>query len=209
MIIHQQGSNHQKLATSTEQGSNRRLHHPVWQPVCSHTSYIDGYGKLVIIGQTGGCQDVSGNIEGQTCPLVQININEGMLDPTKDKPTKLSKEHYDKKLRKAILPDETNARFRKEPVNSTTCLLTAVVYLKLKKCMFNEGTQIEAAMKFNVKTKALGQILLGKRYWGGKDRKIPQDRKNLPTKPQEEAEPKPKRKSKTAVIRSDEDWETS
>ena len=103
------------------------------------------------------------------------------------------------------MPDETNDRFHKEPANSTTHLLTAIVYLKLKKCLFNEGTQIEVATKFNVKTKALGQILLGKHYWGGKDRKMVQDRKNLPSEPQEEVEPEPKRKRKRAVISSDED----
>ena len=144
-------------------------------------------------------------LRASACPLVQININEGMLDPTKDKLIKSNKEHYEEKLRKAILSDETNARFHKEPANSATCLLTAVVYLKPKKHLFNEGTQIEAATKFNVKTKALGQILLGKHYWGGKDRKMVQDRKNLPTKPQEEAESKPKRKRKRAVISSNED----
>ena len=46
----------------------------------------------------------------------------------------------------------------------TVPLLPAVVYLKLKKCLFNEGTQIEAATKFNMKTKALGKLLLGKHY---------------------------------------------
>ena len=30
-------------------------------------------------------------LRASACPLVQININEGMLDPTKDKLTKLSK----------------------------------------------------------------------------------------------------------------------
>ena len=80
-----------------------------------------------------------------------------------------------------------------------------VVHLKLKKLLFNEGTQIEVAMKLNVKTKALRQILSGKCYWGGKDRKMVQDRKSLPTKPQEEVEYEPKRKKKRAVFSNDED----
>ena len=63
-------------------------------------------------------------LRASACPLVQINIDEGMLDPTKDKPTKSNKERYEEKLRKATLPDESNARFHKEPANSATCLLT-------------------------------------------------------------------------------------
>ena len=97
-------------------------------------------------------------------PLVQLNIDEGMPDPTKEKPTPSNKETCEEKTRKTILPNEANARFRREPANSATCLLMAAVYLKLKKQMFNEGTQVESATKFNVKSKALGQILSGKCY---------------------------------------------
>ena len=43
-------------------------------------------------------------------PLVQININKGMLDPTQDEPAKSSQETHDRKLREAILPDVTNIR---------------------------------------------------------------------------------------------------
>ena len=131
-------------------------------------------------------------------PLVQINIDEGMLDPTQDEPAKSSQETHDRKLREAILPDVTNARFSSKPANSTTHLLTAVIYLKLKKYLFNEGTQTEMTTKFKVKPKALGQILSGKCYWGGRDRKTAQ-------KPQEEEEPEPQRKRKRAIISSNED----
>ena len=92
-------------------------------------------------------------------PLVQINIDEGMLDPTKEKPTPSNKETHEEKLKKTLLPDEMNARFCREPANSATHLLTAAVYLKLKKHVFNEGTQVEAATKFNVKSKAVGHLV--------------------------------------------------
>ena len=95
-------------------------------------------------------------------PLVQLNIDEGMLDPTKENPMPSNRETHQEKIRKALLLNETNARFHREPTNSTTCLLTAAVYLKVRKSMFNKGTQVEAATKFNMKSKALGQILLGK-----------------------------------------------
>ena len=102
-----------------------------------------------------------------------------------------------------------NARFHRDPANSATCMLTAAIYLKLKKCMFNEGIQVEAAKKFNVKSKVLGQILSGRWYWGSKDKKATAERKSLPThtavKPPEEGESQPTRKRKRVVISSDED----
>ena len=131
-------------------------------------------------------------------PLVQINIDEGTLDPTRDEPAKSNQEAHNRKLREAILPDTTNIRFNREPANSTTHLLTAAIYLKLKKYLFNKGTQTETSTKFKVKPKALGQILSGRHYLGGRDRKTTQ-------KPQEEEKPKPQRKRKRAVISSDED----
>ena len=64
--------------------------------------------------------------------------------------------------------------------------------------MFNEGTQTETATKFKVKIKALGQILSGKHYLGGRDKKTAQ-------KQQEEEEHEPQKKRKRAIISSDED----
>ena len=107
-------------------------------------------------------------------PLVQININEETLDPTQDKPVKSRQESHNEKLKQDILPDTNNTTFNREPANSSTGLLTAAIYLKLKKYLFNEGTQMETSMKFKVKLKALGQILSGKRYLGGRDRKTAQ-----------------------------------
>ena len=60
-------------------------------------------------------------------------------------------------------------RLNREPANSSTRLLTAAIYFKLKKFLFNKGTQTETSTKFKVKIKALGQILSGKRYLGGRD----------------------------------------
>ena len=148
-------------------------------------------------------------LRASACPLVQINIDEDMLDPTKEKPTPSKKETCKEKLRKTLLPDEMNTKFCREPANSATCLFTAAVYLKLKKDMFNEGTQVEAVTKFNIKSKTRGQILSGKCYWGSKDRKAAAERKSLPApmsvKPPEEAESQPTRKRKRMVISSDED----
>ena len=113
-------------------------------------------------------------LRASTRPLVQMNIDEGILDPTRDEPAKSNQETHNRKLREAILPNATNARFSREPANSTTRLLTVAIYLKLKKYLFNEGTQTESSTKFKVKPKALGQILSGKHYLGGRDRKMTQ-----------------------------------
>ena len=131
-------------------------------------------------------------------PLVQINLNKEILDPTHDKPTKSQQEAREEKIKQDVLPDANNVRLNREPANSSTRLLTAAIYFKLKKHLFNEGTQTETSTKFKVKIKALGQILSGKRYLGGKDRKTAQ-------KQQEEDEHEPQKKRKRAVISNDED----
>ena len=135
-------------------------------------------------------------------PLVQINIDEEALDPTQDRPIKSRWETHNKKLRQDILPYATNVRFNREPANSTTHLLTAAIYLKFKKYLFNEGTQMETSMKFKVKPKALSQILSGKCYLGGRDKKSAQ-------KQQGEEKLEPHKKRNRAVISRDEDWNHS
>ena len=158
MMIHQQGASHQNFATSTYKAVTEDCI-TLFDKLRTATHHISmAMVNLSSLAKQVDVQTFRIILRASACPLVQININEGMLDSTKDKLTKSSKEHCEKKLRKAILPDETNAKFHKEPVNSAIHLLTAVVYLRLKKHLFNKGTQIEAATKFNVKNKALGQI---------------------------------------------------
>ena len=138
-------------------------------------------------------------LKASAWPLVQINLNEETLDPTRDKPVKSQQEARDEKIKQDILPNPTNTRLNREPANSSTRLLTAAIYFKLKKYLFNKGTQTETATKFKVKIKALGQILSGKHYLGERDWKTAQ-------KQQEEEEHEPQKKRKRAVISSDEDW---
>ena len=131
-------------------------------------------------------------------PLVQLNLSDDILDPTCDKPAKPQQKAHKEMIKKDILPDPNNSRLKKEPANSSTCLLTAAIYVKLRKHLFNEGTQTEAASRFNMKLKALGQILSGRHYLGGKDRSIAQ-------KKQEIEEQIPQKKRKRPAISSDED----
>ena len=131
-------------------------------------------------------------------PLVQINLSDEILDPTRDKPTKPQQEAHEERIKQDILPDTNNTRLKREPANSSTHLLTAAIYVKLRKYLFNEGTQTEAATRFNVKLKALGQILSSRYYLGGRDRSTPQKKQGV-------EEQVPQKKRKRSVISSDED----
>ena len=79
-----------------------------------------------------------------------------------------------------LLRQERNAPLRKEARNSTRKLIAALVYLKFKKHYLNEGTQVETAENFDVKTKALSKLLSGCKYLGGKDKKTMGKRKTPP-----------------------------
>ena len=128
-------------------------------------------------------------------PLVQLNLSDDILDPTRDKPAKPQQKGREETIKKDILPDANNSRLKREPANSSTRLLTVAIYMKLRKHLFNEGTQTEAATRFNMKLKALGQILSSRRYSGGKDRSIAQ-------RQQEVEEQVPQKKRKRPVISS-------
>ena len=131
-------------------------------------------------------------------PLVQLNLSDDILDITRDKPPNLQQKTHKETVKKDTLPDPNNSKLKKEPANSPTRLLTAAVYVKLNKHLFNEGTQTEAASRFNVKLKALGQILSGRCYLGGKDRSIAQKKQGM-------EEPAPQKKRKRPAISNDED----
>ena len=83
------------------------------------------------------------------------------------------------------------------------------VYYKLKRRFLNEGTQTEAANKFNMNGKALSKILTGKRYMGGRDRKTAVIKKSQPApkvvKTPEDIEEEPPRKRARAFISSSRD----
>ena len=137
-------------------------------------------------------------LKSSVWPLVQLNLSDDILDITQDKPPKPQQKSHEETIKKDILPDPNNSKLKKEPANSATRLLTAAIYVKLNKHLFNEGTQTEAASRFNVKLKALGQILSGRHYLGGKDRSIAQKKQGM-------EEPTPQKKRKRPAISSDED----
>ena len=106
-------------------------------------------------------------INGAVCPLVQLNIPEGFLNPTEDKRAKTTEEEKREKVRKMVLPIPNAPCLSHEPQNGPTRILTAAVWLKMLKKYFNEGTVKEACEHFDVCAKQLSRVLTGKKYLGG------------------------------------------
>ena len=106
-------------------------------------------------------------INGAVWPLVQLNIPEGFLNPVEDKKVKTTEEEKRDKVRKMVLPVPDATCLKHEPRNGLTRILTAVVWLKMSRKYFNEGTVKEACELFNVQAKQLSWVLTGKKYLGG------------------------------------------
>ena len=105
-------------------------------------------------------------------PLVQINWPEKYLSPTADPKPISPEEERKKKIIANLLPNNEAIQIRNEPKNNPTRLLAAVTYFKLKRLFLGEGTMRETEEKFQVHSKQLSKLLSGKRYLGGKDKKI-------------------------------------
>ena len=106
-------------------------------------------------------------INGAVQPLVQLNIPEGFLNPMEDMKVKTTEEEKREKVRKTVLPIPDATCLKHEPRNGLTRILTAVVWLKLSRKYFNEGTVKEACERFNVQAKQLSWVLTGKKYLSG------------------------------------------
>ena len=106
-------------------------------------------------------------INGAVCPLVQLNIPEGFLNPIEEKKAKTTKEEKREKVRKTVLPIPDTTCLKHEPRNGLTHILMAAVWLKMSRKYFNEGTVKEACERFHVRAKQLSWVLTGKKYLGG------------------------------------------
>ena len=106
-------------------------------------------------------------INGAVCPLVQLNIPEGYLNPIEDKKAKMTEEEKREKVQKTVLPIPNAPCLAHEPQNGPTHILTAAVWLKMSKKYFNEGTAKEACERFDVRVKQLSRVLTGQKYLGG------------------------------------------
>ena len=100
-------------------------------------------------------------------PLIQVNVPEGFLNPVDEKKAKTMEEEKREKIRKTVLPVPNATCLKHKPRNGLTHILTAVVWLKMSKKYFNEGTAKEACEHFDVHAKQLSQVLTGKKYLGG------------------------------------------
>ena len=110
-------------------------------------------------------------------PLVQINILDKFLNPTADPKLKSKTEGRKQKFMISLLPNSDTRVKEKEPRNNPTCLLTAVMYLKLKRAFLSEGTQRETEERFSLHGKQLSKLLNGRCYLGGKDKRMTTKRK--------------------------------
>ena len=106
-------------------------------------------------------------INGAVCPLIQVNIPEGFLNPIEEKKVKTTEEEKREKIQKMVLPVPNATCLKHKPQNGLTRILTAAIWLKMSKKYFNEGTAKEACERFNVHVKQLSRVLTGKKYLGG------------------------------------------
>ena len=105
-------------------------------------------------------------------PLVQINWPERYLSLTADPKPTSPEEERKKKIIANLLPNSEAIQIRNEPKNNPTRLLAVVTYFKLRRLFLGEGTMRETEERFQVHSKQLSKLLSGKRYLGGKDKKI-------------------------------------
>ena len=104
-------------------------------------------------------------------PRVQINWPEKYLSPVADPKPTLPIEERRRIIITNLLPNSEASQIQKEPRNNPTRLLTAVVYLKLKRLFLKEETRRKTEEKFLIHSKQLSKLLSRKCYLGDKDRK--------------------------------------
>ena len=121
-------------------------------------------------------------LQSVVCPLIQINVTEKYLSPVKDPKPKTSEHQRKDKLALNLLPHGDQPILKKEPDNNLTRLIAAVLFLKLKKKLLNEGTQREMEEYCTVNGKQLSKLLTSRCYLGGKDRKSKRDEEGDGTK---------------------------
>ena len=66
-----------------------------------------------------------------------------------------------------VLPTSNTPCLAHELKNDPTHILAAVVWLKLNRKYFNEGTTKEACDRFEIRAKQLSRVLTGRKYLGG------------------------------------------
>ena len=72
-------------------------------------------------------------INGAVCPLIQVNVPEGFLNPVEEKKAKTMEEEKKEKIWKTVLPVPNATCLKHEPQNGLTHILTAAIWLKMSK----------------------------------------------------------------------------
>ena len=109
-------------------------------------------------------------------PLVQLNLPEKFLNPVANVVPLMTEEQRRAKVERTILLRHNMACMVHKPRNGPTHILAAVVWLKLRRKFFNQGTTKEVCELFNMRAKQLSHVIMGKKYLGRMQKKGPKER---------------------------------
>ena len=71
-----------------------------------------------------------------------------------------------------LLPKPKANSLKREGKSSPTKLVVGVVYYQIQKNIGGGFTQMHVITRFGLKTKSVALCLIGKKYFGGKDKKV-------------------------------------
>ena len=125
-------------------------------------------------------------------PLVQLNLPERFFNLVADVVPMMKEEQRRVKVERTILPRHGVACMKHKPK-----ILAAVVWLKLKRKFFNQGTTKGVCELFDMKVKQLSHVITGKEYLRGTQKKGPK----------EHLKQRKSRRCQTAVKKPDEEEE--
>ena len=108
-------------------------------------------------------------------PLVKLSLPEKFLNLVASPVPQTTEEQRMEKVENTIFPRHDAACMQHKPKNGPTHILAAVVWLKLKRKFFNQGTVKEASELFKVRAKQLSRVITGKKYLGGGQKKGPKE----------------------------------
>ena len=107
-------------------------------------------------------------INGAVCPLIQVNVPEGFLNPVEGKEGEDNGRGEEREnLEDGAACPPMPLVLKHKPRNGLTHILTAAIWLQMSKKYFNKVIAKEACERFDVHAKQLSRVLTGKKYLGG------------------------------------------
>ena len=137
----------------------------------AHAHLVTVAANMSSLAKVTDCETLQMVMRNAICPLVQMHILEGFLDPLEDKRPQMMEEEWLQKVKKMVLPKHKVACLAHEPKNGPTRILVAAVWLELCHKYFNQGTAKGAFELFQVCVKQLSRLLTSKKYLGGSNKK--------------------------------------